>query len=63
MVVRCDAIVIQLIVTIYDEQGRPVSEQTSTPTKVFRAACPDVWAEADKAVAASLQGKANAETA
>ena len=49
---RCDAIVLQLIVTEYDEHGRPIGEATSSPTKVFRATVPDVWAEVDKAVVA-----------
>jgi hypothetical protein len=49
---RCDAIVLQLIVTEYDEHGRPVGEMTSAPVKVFRGVVHDVWAEADKAAAA-----------
>ena len=49
---RCDTLVLQLIVTEYDEHGRPVSEQQSSPTKIFRASVPDVWREVDKAVAA-----------
>jgi hypothetical protein len=52
---RCDALVLQLIVTEYDEHGRPVGEFTSSPMKVFRATVRDVWAEADKAVTAMQQ--------
>ena len=53
---RCDALVLQLIVTEYDEHGRPVNELTSSPpAKIFRASVPDVWAEVDKAVAAMVK--------
>lgn len=47
---RCDSIVLQIVVTEYDEQGRPVGEQTSQPVKVFRANAADFWAEVDKSV-------------
>lgn len=56
---RCDAIVVQLIVTQYDEHGRPVGEQSSSPTKVFRATVRDVWAEVDKAVAVMEKERAS----
>jgi hypothetical protein len=52
---RCDAIVLQVIVTAYDESGRPVSERVSQPVKVFRAMTEDVWAEVDRRVAALKQ--------
>lgn len=47
---RCDAAIVQLIVTEYDEHGRPIGERTSQPFKVFRARSLDFWTEADKAV-------------
>lgn len=54
-VTRCDIAIVQLVVTTYDAEGRPIREQTSEPIKVFRGAAPDFWADADRAVAA-LQG-------
>jgi hypothetical protein len=48
---RCDAVTIQLIVTDYDEHGRPTGERISQPMKLFRAGTPDVWAAVDAAIA------------
>lgn len=50
--IRCDAIEIRIIATELDEQGRPVNEQVSAPTKVFRAKVPDIWLAVDEALAA-----------
>lgn len=47
---RCDAIVVQLVVTEYDEQNRPVGELTMQPIKVFRATAVDFWATVDQGV-------------
>lgn len=52
---RCDVVVVQLVVTTYDEHGRPVHEEVSQPVKVFRARARDFWAEVDKAVKAGQQ--------
>lgn len=49
---RCDAIMVELIVTEYDDHGCPIREMVSAPKKIFRAAAADVWAEVDKAVTA-----------
>lgn len=49
---RCEAILIQLIVTTYDDHGRPVDEMVTKQGKVFRATALDFWGEADKAVKA-----------
>lgn len=48
---RCDAVVVQIIATRYDEHGRPVGEVISAATKVFRASTPDFWSAVDEAVA------------
>jgi hypothetical protein len=50
---RCEEVIVQLVVRTYDDDGRPVLEQTSQPVKVFRnAQTRDFWAEVDKAVKA-----------
>ncbi len=50
---RCEEVIVQLVVRTYDDDGRPVREQTSQPVKVFRnAQTQDFWAEVDKAVKA-----------
>jgi hypothetical protein len=50
--IRCDAVVVQLLMTEYDEHDRPIREQIAQPVKVFRAGAADFWAEADKAITA-----------
>lgn len=53
---RCEEVIVQLVVRTYDDEGRPVLEQTSQPAKVFRnAATQDFWGEVDKAVTAMHQ--------
>jgi uncharacterized protein YheU (UPF0270 family) len=52
---RCDAVTIQLIVTDYDEHGRPLREHITQPVKVFRAAATEFWSEVDKAVDAMVK--------
>lgn len=48
---RCEEVIVQLVVRSYDEDGRPIREQVSQPTKVFRnAQTRDFWGEVDKAV-------------
>lgn len=48
---RCEEVVVQLVVRTYDDMGRPIREQMSQPTKVFRnAETLDFWAQVDKAV-------------
>ena len=49
---RCDAIVIQVIATQVDDEGRPIGELIAPATKLFHAKTPDVWAEVHKAIAA-----------
>lgn len=50
---RCEEVIVQLVVRTYDDLGRPVREQVSQPTKVFRnAETQDFWAQVDKAVKA-----------
>lgn len=51
-VTRCDAVVAQMILTVYDEHGHPVDEQVLRQVKLFRASAPDFWAECDKVVKA-----------
>lgn len=48
---RCESLVVRVIATEYDDQGRPIREQVSQAVKIFRAVVPDVWAEADMVVA------------
>lgn len=51
--IRCDEVIVQVIVRTYDEDGAPVREKTSQPIKVFRnAQTRDFWAEVDKSVKA-----------
>lgn len=53
---RCEEVIVQLVVRTYDDTGRPVREQVSQQTKVFRnAETRDFWAEVDKAVKAMQQ--------
>lgn len=50
---RCEEVIVQLVVRTYDDSGRPVREQVSQATKVFRnAETLDFWGEVDKAVQA-----------
>lgn len=52
---RCEEVIVQLIVRTYDDMGRPIREQVSQATKVFRnAKTLDFWGEVDKAVTAML---------
>ncbi len=51
--VRCDEVIVQLIVREYDAAGQPIGEQTSQPVKVFRATTPDFWAGIDSTVKAN----------
>jgi hypothetical protein len=48
--IRCDAVIVQLVATEYDEQGRPVGEMALSPVKVFRANAGDFWALVDETV-------------
>lgn len=48
---RCDAVVVSIIATEYDEHGRPIDEISGAAKKVFRATARDFWSEVDKAVA------------
>lgn len=51
--IRCEEVIVQLVIRTYDETGRPVLEQTSQPAKVFRnAQTRDFWAVVDKGVKA-----------
>lgn len=43
---RVDSAIVTVIVTTYRD-GRPVSERTMKPVKVFRAAHPDLWTAID----------------
>lgn len=53
---RCEEIIVQIVVRTYDDAGRPIREQVSDPTKVFRnAETRDFWGAVDKAVAAMNQ--------
>ncbi len=56
--IRCDAVVVTIIIAELDEHGRPIGELTSQPTKVFRASTPDFWADVDKAVEAMRKQQA-----
>lgn len=47
---RVDKLVLTLVRTTY-VNGRPVAEKTAEPIVLFRAAVPDVWTFADKALA------------
>jgi hypothetical protein len=47
---RADAVVIQVVVTEYDEAGVPVGEQTTGVTKVFRGKLAAFLAAVDAAV-------------
>jgi hypothetical protein len=54
---RCEEVIVQLVVRTYDDEGRPVGEQISQATKVFRnAETADFWASVDKAVAKMADG-------
>lgn len=48
---RCDAVVVQIVMTRFDEHGRPVGEIVTQPVKVFRARALHFWDDVDKAVA------------
>ena len=55
---RCDAVMVQLIITEYDEHDRPIGERAVPQdqlAKLFRAKTPDFWAEVDKAVTIETQ--------
>lgn len=49
---KSDAVLVQILVTEYDEHGHRIDEQLAQPQRIFRATAPDIWAEVDKAVAA-----------
>lgn len=63
--IRCEEVLVHLVIRSYDEAGRPVDEVTAgrpngaggvSPIKVFRNAdTRDFWAWVDKAVAAMKQ--------
>lgn len=56
---RCEEVIVQLVVRTYDDHGRPLREQVSQATKVFRnAETVDFWAQVDKAVTAMSERKA-----
>ncbi len=49
---RCEEVLVQVVIVERDEAGDKVRERVSQPIKVFRnAQTKDFWAEADKAVA------------
>jgi hypothetical protein len=60
---RCDAIVIQIIATKYDDSGRPVDEIVGKAQKIFRANAPDVWKEIDATIAELEQRRREAAIA
>lgn len=50
---RCDKVMVQLIITEYDEHDRPIGERPVPQGQlatIWRATTPDFWAEVDKAV-------------
>ncbi len=48
---RVDRILVQVVVTAYNEAGQPLAEQVAQPICLFRAATPDVWAHIDQLIA------------
>lgn len=50
---RIDRVLVQAIVTTYDHNGKPTSEQVTQPVSLFRASTPDVWRELDTRLAAT----------
>lgn len=51
MTIKCEEVIVQLVIRTYDDAGRPVQEQVSQAQKVFRSGL-HFWDEVDKAVAA-----------
>lgn len=60
---RIDSLLVQGIVTTFDDDGKPLHEDALPVMKVFRAAHPDIWAslETEKAkLEAAAQAQADA---
>ena len=53
---RIEAIVMQAVLTTYNDKGEPINEEQSQPIKVFRAAHMDIWAHLDDLLAATPSG-------
>ena len=51
MVKRIDSIVLQAVVTSYDENGHPIHEDLSQQLKLFRAKTTDIWTHLDELLA------------
>ena len=45
---RIDAAIVVLVVTEYDADGRPISEEQTKPLKMFATALPGLPAEIDR---------------
>lgn len=45
---RIDAVMVVLVVTEYDADGRPIREHQTQPLKMFATAIPDLPAEIDR---------------
>lgn len=47
---RIDSVILQGIVTTFDDEGKPIHEDALPAMKIFRASHPDIWAslEAEK---------------
>jgi len=46
--IRCDEVMVALVIREYDAQGRPQRERVTEPVKIFRASAPDIWALIDQ---------------
>jgi predicted HAD superfamily phosphohydrolase YqeG len=45
---RIDTIIVQPIITTYDDAGKPIHERAGQAMKLFKASQPDVWVLCDK---------------
>lgn len=52
-----DSLIVQAVITTYNDQGEPVKEDLSQTIKLFRAGQPDVWAHLDGLLAETLANK------
>ena len=51
--IRCDVVVVQIVATEYDEQGRQINEFLLPAQKVFRARTEDFWGYVEAAMEAA----------
>jgi len=53
---RVDAVIVSLVVTEYDADGRPINEEQTKPLKMFATAMKDLPAEIDRMNAEMAKG-------